>query len=133
MRPVNSHFAVFEGEQFRMKRRSEPRITLFGARSTFYLNGLAWETMGRPAAVEFMFDANVRKIAIRPTDPRKKNAFKVLVHGKGTFRRISGAAFCQHIRLKVAGTILFLEPEFDSDGMLTLDLNKTTTVSRGAR
>src|SRR6478735_7115470 len=125
MRAVNSNFTVFEGEQYRRKRRDVPRVTLFGARSTFYLNGLAWETMGRPAAVEFMFDANLRKIAIRPTDPRKKNAFKVMDHGKGTFRRISGAAFCQHIRLKVAGTILFLEPEFDSDGMLTLDLNKT--------
>jgi hypothetical protein len=133
MKAVNSQWTVFEGQQFRIKKRSEPRVTLFGARHTFYLNGLAWVTMGSPSAVEFMYDGNTRRIGICPTDPRKKNAFKVMLHGKGTFRRISGAAFCQHIRLKVNGTILFLEPEFDSDGMLTLDLNKTTTVSRGAR
>lgn len=130
---INSHWTVFEGEQFRVKKRSEPRVTLGGSRHTLYLNGIAWQSMGEPAAVEMMFDGTQRKIGIRATDPRHKNAFKVMTHGKGNFRRISAAAFCQHFRLRIDGTILFLDVEFDADGMMTLDLNKTTTVTRGAR
>jgi hypothetical protein len=130
---VNSKWKVFEGEQFRQKKRTEPRVTLGGSRHTIYMNGVAWESMGAPSAVELLTEDGTRRFGMRPLDPRKKHAFKVMTHGKGTFRRISIAAFCQSIRLKVRGTILFNEVEFDSDGMMILDLDKTTTVSRGAR
>ena len=133
MRSANSKWTVFEGQQFQVKKRSEPRVTLGGSRHTLYLNGIAWESMGAPAAVEMLTEDGSRRIGIRPLDPRKKHAFKVMTHGKGNFRRISIAAFCQSIRLKVRGTILFLDVEFDADGMMTLDLNKVTTVTRGAR
>ena len=129
---VNQNWTVFEGEPFKYNKRSEPRITL-GVRNTFYMNLIAWETMGAPGAVELLYDGNRRKIGMRPVDPRRKNAFKVAHHANGTFRRISAAAFCQHFRIAVEGTILFSNPEFSPDGLLTLDLTTTTKVSRGAR
>ena len=129
---VNENWTVFEGQPFKQSKGSEPRVTL-GVRNTFYMNLIAWETMGAPAAVELLYDGNRRKIGMRPVDPRRKNAFKVANHADGSWRRISAAAFCQHFRISVEGTILFLDPEFSPDGLLTLDLITTTNVSRGAR
>lgn len=105
-----------------------------GAKGTFYLNGVAFDALERPAAVEMLYDGNRRIIGLRPTDPRRHNAFVVKHHGKGgSYKRISAAAFCSHFRLKYDRTLLFEQAELDNDGVMTLDLGKTIEVGRGAR
>ena len=124
---------TFVGMQFRAMGRREPRVTL-GAKGTFYLNGLAFEALERAKAVELLYDGNRRIIGLKPTDPKKRNAFVVKQHGTtGNYRRISAAAFVRHFRLRIEGTMLFDEVDLDNEGVLLLDLAKVIHVGRGAR
>ncbi len=130
---MNRQWITFEGRQHRTLARREPRVTL-GHKGTFYLNGIAYELLGSPAAVEMLFDGNRRIIGMRPIDPRKRNAFSVKHHGKGgSYKRISAAAFCRHFRLKTAETVLFEEIDVDNEGIMKLDLARVTRVGRGSR
>jgi hypothetical protein len=123
----------FEGKQFGRTARQEPRVTL-GTRGTIYMNGIAYDAFERPAAVEMLFEGNRRVIGLKPIDPRRDNAFAVKHHGtKGSYQRISAAAFCTHHRLKYGRTLLFEKAEIDDEGVMRLDLTKATEVSRGSR
>ena len=105
-----------------------------GAKSTFYLNGAAYDALQQPGAVEILYDGNERIIGFKPVDLRKRNAFLIKPHGRsGNYKRISAAAFCTHFRLKFPRTILFNEIDLDPDGVLILDINKATTIGRGSR
>ena len=105
-----------------------------GAKGTFYLNGIAFDALDRPAAVEMLFEGNHRLIGLKPTDPKKHNAFAVKHHGRGgNYRRISAAAFCSHFHLKFQRTLLFEHVDLDNDGVMVLDLGKVVEVSKGAR
>jgi len=101
-------------------------------RSVIYLNGRAYEALGCPGSVELIFDGNRRIIGVKPTDRRHSNAFPV-VHHPYNYYRISAAAFCQHFRIKPRATMLFQNVDLDPEGVMTLDLMNTVTVTRGAR
>jgi hypothetical protein len=125
-------WTTFEGRQYSKTKSREARVTL-GHKSTFYLNGVAYEAMGRPSAVEMLFEGNERVIGLRRTDPSKKNAFKLRLHGKGNYWRLAASAFCKHFRIKAAETVMFEDVDLDDHGVLMLDLNKTIRVGRGSR
>ena len=129
---MNYHWETFNGSQHLRTAKTEPRVTL-GAKSTFYLNGTAYEAMDQPAAVEMLYDGNERIIGLRPVDIRKRNAFVIKPHGKtGNYRRISAASFCTHYRLRFNATLLFNEIDINN-GVMVLDIGKATTIGRGAR
>lgn len=124
---------TFEGQQYRTTARKEPRVTL-GYKGTFYLNGVAFEALGTPAAVEMLYDGNRRVIGLRPVDIKKRNAFVIKHHGtKGNYKRISAAAFCTHYRIRTPETVLFDGVDLDTDGVMLLDLSRTIKVGRGSR
>lgn len=124
---------TFEGQQFRLEARRVPRVTL-GRKGTFYLNGIAYKALGSPSAVEMLFDGNERIIGIKATDAGKRNAFLIKDHGKaGSYKRISAAAFCTHYRIKTRSTMLFNGVDLDDDGVMILELARTTFVSRGSK
>jgi hypothetical protein len=130
---MKMQWTTFEGRQYRREARKYPRVTL-GAKGTFYLNGAAFEAMDRPAAFEMKYEGNYRIIGLKPTDPRRDNAFVIKHHGKGgNYKRVSAAAFCSQFRLKYPRTMLFEDPEIDNEGIMRLDLTKALEVSRGAR
>ncbi len=124
---------TFQGRQQPYRSTKEPRVTL-GPKGTFYLNGVAFEALGSPAAVEMQNDGDIRKIGLIPTDPSKSNAFKIVPHGKnGTYKRVCASSFCRHLRIKPRETIVFNNIDIDNDGRLVLDLGSTTAIGRGAR
>ena len=130
---MNRHWETFEGKQYKHTARKEARVTL-GAKGTFYLNGIAYDALERPGAVEMLYDGNRRVIGLKPTDPRKRNAFLVKKHcTAGSYRRISAAAFCSHFRLKFDRTVLFDQVDLDNEGVMLLDLGKVVEIGRGAR
>ena len=89
--------------------------------------------LGRPEAVEMMFDKGLRKIGLVASDPGVPEAFPVK-QKKGTSGRIiSASAFCTHFLIKMMRTALFNEVEVDADGVMTLSLDTVAAVSRGAR
>ncbi len=126
---MKKQWEVFKGKANAYSDGSDARVTL--GRNTFYLNGKAFESLGSPAAVEFMFEDNERIIGMRPIDPAKKNAFHIRQHGKtGNYKRIAASAFCRHIRLDTRETVLFDTPEIDDEGVMMLDLNSRIRVGK---
>lgn len=125
-------WTAFEGRQFQAKGSGLPRVSL-DRRGVFYLNQAAWEALGSPGAVELQVDDSGRIFGLKPTDPRRANAFKVRQRADGRHRRISGAAFFQHLRLKLDRTMLFQNIDIDDEGVLVLDMNTSVNVARGAR
>ncbi len=97
------------------------------------LNRMAYEAIGRPMAVELLFDLMSGRIGIKPIRPDAPNAFPVKNVLRGTYRRINAAPFCLHFDLKVDKTLMFLAPFVEPDGVLELDLAKTMPVTRGSR
>ena len=127
---MNIKWEKFEGREFSQRARDEARVTI-GKKGNIYLNGVAYDMLEQPAAVEILYEGNRRIIGLKPTDPYRKNAFRVKPH-TGKYKRISAAAFCQHFRIKPMSTLLFQNVDLCA-GVMTLDLTSTVTVTRGAR
>ncbi len=130
---MKNDWEIFEGRQYKPTARREPRVTV-GPKGTFYLNGIAFEALDQPAAVEMLYNPKQRIIGLRPIDPTKHNAFEIKHHGiGGNYKRISAASFCSNYRLKFKRTLLFEHVDVTDDGIMLLDLEKTVEVSKGAR
>lgn len=129
---MKEDWTLFEGTPFGRRRRSEPRVTL-NVLGQICMNAIAYETLGAPQAVEMMYDGNRRLIGVRACDARKRHAFKVSSWGNSSYKRILAAAFCQHFRLKWDSTLQFEKIDLEREGMMILDLNCVSRVTRGAR
>ena len=125
------HWTVFEGMQ-NGRRSQRPRVTLNKHR-TMVMNQIAYKGIGAPKAVELMFDTNRKLIGLRSCDPAKKNAFSIRPSKQGRHVSIALGAFLTHFDIKPSRTVLFEDPLINPDGLLTLDLTKTTAVTRGSR
>jgi len=124
------HFVEFQGKQYGASRH-EIRVTLNKQR-VFVLNAKAVEALKNPSFVKLYFDEPRGLIAMRRVEGGHPNAFQVKDATSRSIRRINAAAFCAHFKIHVDHTTQFLTPRMEGD-MLTLDMNKTATVSRGAR
>ncbi len=112
--------------------RDKMRVTI-NHKSSLMLNRVAFEAIGRPAAVELLFDQTYGIIGVKPIRPDAHNAFPVKPVLKGTYRRINAASFCLHFDLRIEKTMMFLDAAIEPDGVLELNLAKTMTVTRGSR
>ena len=112
--------------------RDKVRITL-NWKSSLMLNRMAFEIIGRPAAVELMFDQTYGIIGLKPIRTDAHNAFPVKPVLKGSYRRINAASFCLNFDIRVEKTIMFLDPLINPDGVIELNLAKTMLVIRGSR
>ena len=126
-----SHFKKFEGSP-NGKSKEKARITL-SPRRFFSLNAYAYRKIGAPCAVELYFDDHERKIGMLACDPHKRNAFQVRKEKGKPYHIVYAGAFCQHFSIKNTRTVLFYEADITKDGMLVLDMKKTTIVGRGSR
>ena len=126
-----SHWTKFEGKPYGAEKDAA-RVTL-GPKKAIMLNEVAYEALGSPAAVEFMFEENHKIIGLKPIDPRRDNAFPVKPRKGSRYHVIRAAAFCTHLGIKVDRTMLFNNVEIDNEGVMKLELKTATNVSRGAR
>lgn len=125
-----SHWTRFEGKPYG-RDRDGMRVTL-SPKKNIMLNEAAFEALGSPAAIEFMFDENNKRIGLKPIDPRKENAFPVKPK-KGTRQRmIHAAAFCVHLGINVDHTVLFNGVDIDNEGVMSLDITRSINIGRGA-
>ncbi|MGQ0542414.1 MAG: hypothetical protein ACT4O9_11285 [Blastocatellia bacterium] len=125
------HWTRFNGKP-NHSNRDKVRITL-NWKSSLMLNRTAFEAIGRPAAVELMFDRTYGIIGVMPIRTDAHNAFPVKPVLKGSYRRINAASFCLNFEICVEKTVMFLEPFINPDGVLELNLAKTMLVTRGSR
>ena len=106
------------------------RVTL-NARGTLLLNNRTFEAMDTPSAVQLLFEENRNIIGLRAADPRLHNAFPVKQKDKQSNRLVHASPFCKHHGIKVKRTVLFNNVDMTNDGILKLELNKTTSIGRG--
>jgi hypothetical protein len=125
------YWKTFEGKPYGTKR-GEIRVTL-SPRKVFLLNQAAYQALGSPRAIEFKFDENHKRIGIKPTDPRKENAFEVKRKKNTNYRVIMAGAFCNHVGIRLEKTVVFNEAPIEKDGTMVLALEKAINVARGAR
>ena len=125
------HWTRFNGKP-NHSSRDKMRVTI-NYKSSLMLNRAAFEAIGRPAAVELLFDQTYGIIGVKPVRPDAHNAFPVKPILRGSYRRINAVSFCLHFELRIEKTMLFLEPSIEPAGVLELNLAKTMTVTRGSR
>jgi len=118
----------FQGSPNR-RDRTEPRVSL-NPRGVIFFNRKAFAAMGEPAAVRLFFDENRLRIGLKPTDPSRKNAFPVRKKDRWENRVVQASPFCRHNKIRIDRTVVFNEVDLDDEGILTLDLNKTTSIGR---
>ena len=125
------NFVTFEGSPNGSRGKSI-RVTL-GPSRAFLMSRPTWERMGNPKAVELAFDAVDRKIAMRPCEPEKKNAFRVAQRSCGTHRVVYAGAFLTHFNIHSAHTVLFDDVQFTPEKAMILNLANVTRIGRGSR
>jgi hypothetical protein len=123
------HFVEFQGKPYG-STRNEIRVTLNKQR-VFVLNAKAFEALKNPSYVKLYFDEPRGLIAMRRVEGGHPNAFPVKSPKRARHKLVHAAAFCAHFKFDVDHTVMFQTPKMEGD-LLTLDMNKTATVSRGA-
>ena len=110
-------------------RETRMHVTL-SPRSIIHLNGNVYEKLGKPDHVRLLFDRLNSRIGVIPARGPFKNAFPVKKKGTGRNRIIWAAPFCKYYGIHFERIRKFLEPVIDDDGILRLDLRKTSGVNR---
>lgn len=123
---------VFDGSPNGVRAANGLRVTL-GYGRTIYMNMAAHDALGRPRAVELMFDDLRNIIGVRPVDPTRLNAFPVKPHTTGRQMKISAAPLCAQYGIHPDGTVLFQRAALNEDGILELPLDSLIRVQRGSR
>ena len=94
------------------------------------LNKNAVEALGAPGHVILLIEKRNSKIGIRPASAGFTNAFPLRSRLPAHSRMIMASPFCRNYGIRVTGTVAFHNIDIDRDGMMTLDLAKTSRVSR---
>ncbi len=96
----------------------------------FLLSRSVLAALGSPAAVVLSFERRNAKIGIRAASPTLTNAFPVKRRNQAHSRMVLASPFCRNYGIRVAGTVAFNHVEIGRDGIIVLELDKTTRVSR---
>jgi hypothetical protein len=122
-------FEVFQEQRSRAK---EPSVTV-QKRGTIAMNRAAADLIGRPAAVELLYDAELAVIGLRAVDASAAHAYTV--RPTGTRKQVSeghpggfvvsGVAFLKHHRIDIRQATRY-HVYVDGD-VLCLDLRQTGT------
>jgi|ERR1043166_1904644 hypothetical protein len=121
-------FEEFKGSPNR-ERKNEARVTL-NHRGVVQMNRQAFEAFGSPAAVKLFFEEQELVIALKPSDVRHRNAFRLKLKGSGNTRIIHTLPFCRHNKIRVERTVLFNEVDIDNEGTMFLSLKDITRIGR---
>lgn len=98
----------------------------------FSFNQAAFELMGKPEAVELLYDKDTERVAFRPVAPDRPRAFPVRAQGKNSVTHVvAGQSFARHYELDVR-TARRYAPVME-DGMLILDLRGDSVDVTGPR
>lgn len=101
-------------------------------KGVMFVNGNAYQKLGKPEAVVLLFDRKEKIIGLNPAPTSVKGAFRLKDHSKGRHRIINAAPFCRKFGIRIDATSAFVQPRLDSDGILLLDL-KSIVPARARR
>lgn len=109
---------------------SEKLYVSINGKGQILLNKKTVDCLEAPAAVILFFSKPSSKIGIRAARPIDKGAFPLKSRPRSHSRMVHASPFCRNHGIRVNGTVSFVDIKLDNDGLLILDLNKTTRVSR---
>lgn len=98
-----------------------PQVTI-QSKGILSCNGSCFEALGRPPAVELLFDREEQLIGIRPSDPESAIAYPMRPVGGGNTFLIAGTAFLNYYKVPFGSPV-----RYDAnmvDGVLTIDLKQ---------
>lgn len=95
------------------------------------LSKFTFEKLGEPEHTQILFDRTTNTIGLQPASKLAADVFRISRKGGGG-RVIRALRLIQEFRIKVPRTLRFMNPEFDDDGVLLLDLNDTRPAQRGS-
>ncbi len=75
---------------------TKPAVTI-QRRGNMSLNEPAYEALGKPAAVQLLYDRDEGFIAFRPVDPDTPHAVPLRAQQRGTNRTVAGTAFTKYV------------------------------------
>lgn len=126
-------FMLDQWEQFEAgpnDRSDEKLYVSINGKGQILLYKKAVDCLEAPAAVILFFSKPSQKIGIRAARPIDKGAFPLKTRPRSHSRMIHASPFCRNHGIRVSGTVSFVDIKVDNDGLLILDLNETTRVSR---
>jgi hypothetical protein len=108
-----------------------PYVTI-QRKGPFSFNRAAYELLGKPEAVELLYDREQERVGFRPTSPERPQAFPMRPMGKNsaTFM-VAGQAFSRHYGLDTS--IARRYPVRLEDDILVLDLRGDSVEVTGPR
>lgn len=129
---ISSQWTRFPGRQFSRNVTDGIRVTM-GPDGVIYMNAAAWDALGRPEAVEMMYDKPRQVIGLQKCSRLTDGAFLVKPKSGSKGRIIHASAFCMHFLIKMHRTGLFNDAYIDQNGTMQLHLTTVSAVTRGAR
>jgi hypothetical protein len=122
------HWERFTGGPH-ISSRDRLHVTL-NSRGMIKFNRKAYEALGKPAAAVLFFEKASSLIGIGPAQPHLTEAFPFIQNNMNW--TLNAMPFCRHFGIKFdTGTEAFVDPEFDTDGTLMLNLRQTRRVYGG--
>lgn len=108
-----------------------PYVTM-QRKGPFSFNQAAFELMGKPEAVELLYDRDTERVAFRPVAPGRPRAFPVRAQGKNSITyMVAGQSFAKHYELDTSVARRYA-PEWEDD-ILVLDLRGDSVDVTGPR
>lgn len=104
----------------------EKRVSL-NVRGVFTLNQLAYDELGKPDAVELLYDKEAHLIGLKPSDRTIKYSYEVRRQGENKSYLIGARAFCSYYGIDLTSTRRFDEVTI-IDGVMVLDTTKMTDI-----
>lgn len=95
-------FEVFDRRSVPLVKRPEVTIQASGSLS---MNASAHHALGKPEAVEMLYDREQRVIGIRAVSPEAPNAYPLRAVGKGGSFIVSGRGFVAYFGIPVGGPV----------------------------
>lgn len=96
------------------------------------MSRLTHERLGKPRAVQVLFDPPSSCIGLKPTQPALRDTFLVGPSGRHGGKIVRAYRLLQEFSINVKDTIRFRDAEFDADGVLVLEL-RTAEISARAK
>jgi len=126
------HWRTFRGRPNNPIGVETMRVSI-SPRGVIYLNSVAFESLGKPKAVELMFDEGRDVIGLKPCEAWQENSFPFRDKTGASGKIINASPFFVHYSIKASRTFLVNKAHIDDEGVLTLPLDGITVVSRGSR
>ncbi len=122
------NFETFDKRAVPMTKR--PQVTI-QAKGTLSFNASSYHVLGKPEAIELLYDREERVIGFRPVDKDSLNAYPMRPVSAGGTYVVAGNAFLKYYDIPFGSPVRY-DADY-ADGILMVDLKKEGRVATSNR